>query len=205
MSFLCEVAGLSLIDRVRSSDIQREQLLCIKRSELRCFGYLITMLPGCLPFEDFWARKTDRRPWGRPRTRQRDYIPNPAWGTSGLPCLTCCHHELTPGKWWKMDVWMEFAAASTTSYLNLHLKPFAITVNKYYILYKQTLWLHYQYPCCLPNSKVEEKWEKEMQQSHFAAKCFNAFQMLLLLFPVCLINCLLHSPSFSVFPPHCFI
>jgi len=48
MSFLRRVAGLSLRDRVRSSDIRREVgveplLLRVERSQLRWFGHLIRM------------------------------------------------------------------------------------------------------------------------------------------------------------------
>ena len=58
MSFLRRVAGLSLRDKVRSSDIQRELgveplLLRIKRSQLRWFGHLTRMPPGRLPFGGF--------------------------------------------------------------------------------------------------------------------------------------------------------
>jgi len=84
MSFLRRVAGLSLRDRVRSSDIRRELrvdplLLRVKRSKLRFFGHLIRMPPRRLPLEVFWTRPTGRRPWGRPRTCWRDYISHLAW------------------------------------------------------------------------------------------------------------------------------
>jgi len=54
MSFLRRVAGLSLRDRVRSSDIRRELgveslLLRVERSQLRWFGHLIRMPPGASP------------------------------------------------------------------------------------------------------------------------------------------------------------
>ena len=47
ISFLCRVAGLSLRDRVRSSDIRGELgveplLLRVERSQLRWFGHLIS-------------------------------------------------------------------------------------------------------------------------------------------------------------------
>ena len=50
MSFVRRVAGLSLGDRVRSSDIRRELrveplLLRVERGQLRWFGYLIRMPP----------------------------------------------------------------------------------------------------------------------------------------------------------------
>ena len=90
MSFLRRVAGLSLRDRVRSSDIRRELgveslLLRVERSQLRWFGHLIRMPPGRLPLEVFQARPTGRRPRGRPRTRWRDYISRLAWERLGVP------------------------------------------------------------------------------------------------------------------------
>lgn len=90
MSFLRRVAGLSLRDRVRSSDIRRELgveplLLRVERSQLRWFGHLIRMPPGRLPLEVFRARPTGRRPRGRPRARWRDYISLLAWERLGIP------------------------------------------------------------------------------------------------------------------------
>jgi len=90
MSFLRRVAGLSLKDRVRSSDIRRELrvellLLPVKRSQLRWFGHLIRMPPGRLPLEVFRARPNGRRPWGRHRTRWRDYISHLAWECLRIP------------------------------------------------------------------------------------------------------------------------
>ena len=90
MSFLRRVAGLSLRDKVRSSDIRRELgveplLLRVQRSQLRWFGHLIRMPPGRLPLEVFQARPTGRRPRGRPRTRWRDYISLLAWERLGIP------------------------------------------------------------------------------------------------------------------------
>jgi len=86
MSFLRRVAGLSLRDRVRSTDIRRELgleplLLHVERSQLRCFGHLIRMPPGQLPLEVFWAcpTPTGKRPWGRPRTRW-DFHAQPSLG-----------------------------------------------------------------------------------------------------------------------------
>ena len=90
MSFLRRVSGLSLRDRVRSSDIREELgveplLLHIERSQLRWFGHLVRMPPGRLPGEVFRARPTGRRPRGRPRTRWRDYISRLAWERLGVP------------------------------------------------------------------------------------------------------------------------
>ncbi|TWW81724.1 hypothetical protein D4764_01G0015390 [Takifugu flavidus] len=72
MSFLRRVAGLSLRDRVRSSDIREglgvEPLLFhIERSQL---GGVLDM---------------SHRPRGRPRTRWRDYISRLAWERLGVP------------------------------------------------------------------------------------------------------------------------
>ena len=89
MSFLRRVAGLSLRDKMRSSDIRRELgveplLLRVERSQLRWFT-LTRMPPGRLPLEVFRARPTGRRPRGRPRTRWRDYISLLAWERLGIP------------------------------------------------------------------------------------------------------------------------
>ncbi|TWW62742.1 hypothetical protein D4764_04G0013890 [Takifugu flavidus] len=83
MSFLRRVAGLSLRDRVRSSDIREELaveplLLHIERSQLGWLGHLARMPSGRLPLEVF-------RPRGRPRTRWRDYISRLAWERLGVP------------------------------------------------------------------------------------------------------------------------
>lgn len=90
MSFLRRVAGLSLRDRVRSSDIREglgvePLLLHIERSQLRWFGHLVRMPSGRLPWEVFRACPTGRRPRGRPRTRWRDYIIRLTWERLGVP------------------------------------------------------------------------------------------------------------------------
>ena len=92
MGFLRRVSGLSLRDRVRSSVIQEglgvePLLLRIKRSQMRWLGHLVRMPPGRLPGEVFRARPTGRRPWGRPRTRWRDYVSRLAWERLGVPEL----------------------------------------------------------------------------------------------------------------------
>ena len=67
MSFLHRVAGLSLRDRVRSSDIQekfRVELLLvhIEGNQLRWFGHLVRMLSAHLPGEVFQACPSGKRP-----------------------------------------------------------------------------------------------------------------------------------------------
>ncbi|KAK3528527.1 hypothetical protein QTP70_001730 [Hemibagrus guttatus] len=90
MSFLRRVAGHSLRDRVRSS-VTREELgvepllLHIERGQLRWLGHLFRMPPGRLPGEVFRACPTGKRPWGRPRTRWRDYVFRLAWERLRVP------------------------------------------------------------------------------------------------------------------------
>ncbi|KAK3530440.1 hypothetical protein QTP86_024352 [Hemibagrus guttatus] len=90
MSFLHRVAGRSLRDRVRSSvtweELRVEPLLLhIERGQLRWLGHLFRMPPGRLPGEVFRACLTGKRPWGRPRTRWRDYVSQLAWEYLGVP------------------------------------------------------------------------------------------------------------------------
>ncbi|KAF7652554.1 hypothetical protein LDENG_00095270 [Lucifuga dentata] len=90
MRFLRRVSGLTLRDRVRSSDIREGLgvellLLRIERSQLRWFGHLIRMPPGRFPREVFQARPTGKRSRGRPRTRWRNYISRLAWEHLGVP------------------------------------------------------------------------------------------------------------------------
>ncbi len=79
MSFLCRVAGPSLRDRVRGSVIWEELgvellLLCMEKSQMRWLGHLIRMHPGRLPGAVFRVRPTDRRPWGRVRKGQKEFM-----------------------------------------------------------------------------------------------------------------------------------
>ncbi|TWW64971.1 hypothetical protein D4764_22G0006180 [Takifugu flavidus] len=90
MSFLRRVAGLSLRDRVRSSDMREELgveplLLHIERSQLGWLGHLARMPSGRFPLEVFRTWSTGRGPCGRPRTRWRDYISRLAWEQLGVP------------------------------------------------------------------------------------------------------------------------
>ncbi len=54
-------------------------LLCVERSQLRWFRHLVRMPPSRFPMEVFQACPAGRRPWGRPRSRWRDYISALAW------------------------------------------------------------------------------------------------------------------------------
>lgn len=89
ISFLCKVAELSLRDRKRSSNIQRELgveplLIQVERSQLR-FRHLIRLPPGLLPLQLLWACQTYRRPRCRRRTRLRDCTSHLAWVCLGVP------------------------------------------------------------------------------------------------------------------------
>ncbi len=84
------MAGVSLRNKVRSSVICEELrvkplLLCIERSQLRWFGHLARMPPGCLPREMLQVRPAGRRPWGSLKSRWRDYISALAWEYVGIP------------------------------------------------------------------------------------------------------------------------
>ncbi|KAK3526845.1 hypothetical protein QTP86_000734 [Hemibagrus guttatus] len=90
MSFLRRVVGRSLRDRVRNS-VTREELgvepllLHIERGQLSWLGHLFWMPPRRLPGEVFQACPTGKRPWGRPRTRWRDYVSRLTWERLGIP------------------------------------------------------------------------------------------------------------------------
>ena len=81
MRFLERIEGVTLFNKVRSSEIQKSPnikllLLQIKRSQLDWFGCVSRMplervLKQVLP-----AKANGRRPVGRPRTRWTNYIEN---------------------------------------------------------------------------------------------------------------------------------
>ncbi|KAF7641884.1 hypothetical protein LDENG_00269530 [Lucifuga dentata] len=80
MRFLHRVSGLTLRDRVRSSDIREGLgvellLLRIERSQLRWYRHLVRTSPGCLPGEVFQARPTGKRPRGIPSTLEGLHLP----------------------------------------------------------------------------------------------------------------------------------
>ena len=80
------MSGLSLRDRVRSSDTRGRLgvellLLRIKRSQLRWFRHLVRMPLGRRLLEVFQARPTGRRP----RKRRSDYVSLLAWERLGIP------------------------------------------------------------------------------------------------------------------------
>jgi len=74
MGFLWRVAGLS----IRGEELEQLKRNS-ERSQLRCFGHLIMMPPGCLSLKVFQAHTTGRRPLGRLGTRWRDVAYLLAW------------------------------------------------------------------------------------------------------------------------------
>ena len=87
---LCQVAGLSLRDGVRSSDTQRELgvvllPLHVKRWKSRWFRYVAKMPLVHLPLEVYHACPDRRTPWCRCWSHWRDYISHLAWEHPGIP------------------------------------------------------------------------------------------------------------------------
>ena len=89
MRFLRRIEGVTLLDKVRSSEIRKSLnvdplLLRIERSQLRWYGHVSRMSQERIPKQVLLARMVGRRPIGRPRTRWLDYIQNLGWDRLGL-------------------------------------------------------------------------------------------------------------------------
>ena len=89
MRFLRRIEGVTLFNKVRSSEIQKSLnieplLLRIERSQLRWFGHVSRMPQERLPKQALHAKANGRRPVGRPRTRWTDYIEDLGWNCFGL-------------------------------------------------------------------------------------------------------------------------
>ena len=89
MRFLRRIEGVTLFDKVRSSEIRKSRnieplLLRIERSQLRWFGHVSRMPQERLPKQALHAKANGRRPVGRPRTRWTDYIEDLGWNRLGL-------------------------------------------------------------------------------------------------------------------------
>lgn len=79
MRFLRRAAGLTLRDRIRSSDIRESLrieplLLHIERSQLRWFGHVMRMSHDRLAYQVFQSKPSGKRPVGRPRMSWKKYI-----------------------------------------------------------------------------------------------------------------------------------
>ena len=89
MRFLRRIEGVTLFNKVRSSEIRKSLnieplLLRIERSQLRWFGHVSRMPQERLPKQALHAKASGRRPVGRPRTRWTDYIEDLGWSRLGL-------------------------------------------------------------------------------------------------------------------------
>ncbi|CAM1329864.1 Uncharacterised protein r2_g3900 [Pycnogonum litorale] len=81
MAFLRRISGLTMLNRVRSSEIQEtlrvEPLfLQIERSQLRYYGHVMRMSSDRIANKVLKTHPKGRRPRGRPRMRLSDYIRN---------------------------------------------------------------------------------------------------------------------------------
>ena len=87
MSFLSTVAWLSLKDMVRSSDIRKRLsveplLFCIEWSQLRWFGHLVRITPGCLSSGGVSSMLI----WGKTKDMlERSYLSWLAWERLCIP------------------------------------------------------------------------------------------------------------------------
>ena len=83
MRFLRRIEGVTLFNKVRSSEVQKslsiKPLLQIKRSQLRWFSHVGRMPRERLPKQALLAKANGRRPVGRPRTRWTNYIEDLRW------------------------------------------------------------------------------------------------------------------------------
>ena len=89
MRFLRRIEGVTLFNRVRSSEIGKSLniepfLLRIERSQFRWFGHVSRMPQERLPKQALLAKANGRRPVGQPRTKWTDYIEDLGWNRLGL-------------------------------------------------------------------------------------------------------------------------
>ena len=86
MRFLRRIEGVTLFNKVRSSEIRKSLikieplLLRIERSQLRWFGQVWPWFAK----QALLAKANGRRPVGRPRTRWTDHIEDLGWNCLGL-------------------------------------------------------------------------------------------------------------------------
>ena len=90
ISFLRKVRGLSLLDKVKSTDICQSfnielLLLCIERLQLRWYGHVTQMSHEQTAKQLLVALPSGKRPIGRPRTRWQNYVEDLARSRLGIP------------------------------------------------------------------------------------------------------------------------
>ena len=88
--FLQKLSGLSLLDKVKSTDIRKslniEPLLPrIERSQLHWYGHVTRMSHERTAKQPMDAFPSGKRSSGRPRTRWRNYVKDLAWSRLGIP------------------------------------------------------------------------------------------------------------------------
>ena len=84
IDFLQKVRGLSLLDKIKSTDICQSLnieplLLCIEQCQLRWYGHVTRMSDEQTAKQLMDALPSDKRPKGQPRTRWRNYVEDLAW------------------------------------------------------------------------------------------------------------------------------
>ena len=108
MRFLRRIEGVTLFNKVRSSEIRKSLnieplLLRIERSQLRWFGHVSRMPQERLPKQALRPKANGRRPVGRPRTRWTDHIEDLGWNRLGL-CPSEIMEVMEDHEVWRLDL-----------------------------------------------------------------------------------------------------
>ena len=90
MIFLQKVRGLSLLDKVKSTDIHQSLnikplLLCIEQLQLCWYGHVTQMSHEQTAKQLMGALPSDKRPRGQTRTHWQNYVEDLAWSRLGIP------------------------------------------------------------------------------------------------------------------------
>ena len=90
MSFLRKVRGLSLLDKIKTTDIRQSLnieplVLRIERSQSRWYGHVTRMSHERTAKQLMNALPSGKKPRGRLRTRWRNYVEDLAWSRLGIP------------------------------------------------------------------------------------------------------------------------
>ena len=90
IEFLLRISGLTLLDKVKSTDICeslniKPLLLRLERSQLRRYEHVTRMSQERTAKKLLCSTPTGRRPRGRPRTRWRYYEEDLSWSGLGIP------------------------------------------------------------------------------------------------------------------------
>ena len=88
--FLRKVRDLSLLDKVKSTDICQSLnieplLLRIEQSQLRWYGHVTRISHEHTAKQLMNALPSGKRPRGQPRTQWRNYVKDLAWSRLGIP------------------------------------------------------------------------------------------------------------------------